>query len=499
MTQSTAPIPGSSPLRVALVAVAFLPLLLILWLLPPTWNYIDSSIYILQSARSNFPHYPPLYLFFTQSIHDLASGIWPHLGSGYVRVLTDSGVYGVVVVQLLLFSFSLLYFASILPVGYGSKIAAVVLICANLNFLVLTGGFYSEGLSISLLIFQFAALFDLLGEKPRTLSWIVFPLAAYFGIETRHAVATYIWALPCMGAALYFYGRTVSAKRVLAFLLISLTIYGATKATAAGFCSLWQSECTPIVGRAGVYRFYEAQRVLPESEREAQVARLQEKTDDRFLKETIHIMFTDTHPWSGSVQRLWKIFNETPREQWEGWSADLLLNAAFKLYLTNPDSALFTSIGNSFYLYLTRTIGGNVDSIIQNSVNSLDLYHKEHLSPNYRNLTSTALAQSSHFDAFTKSSIVTSLRNIAYWHITLFTVLVTTACIARKKITPRVAVYVIGCQLFGWGSLLLVSIITCTVVRYMAVTEVLLFLSLGSLVTCFGSRGTETKRSFFGQ
>ncbi len=303
--------------------ICALPPVALFFLIPPTFNAIDSAVVLTGSLESLIPHWPPLYplfLFFNKLIF------------GY----SDVGIYAIAIEQQVATVLASIYVMTALNGNWRRTLMASCLLIAN-HFYVVSHGIFTEALSSSLfLVFLGAALRLALqseselcktvaklrlrvfrdlpdGQRVRTvvitkrvLAFSVYFIALYFMTMARHNMIVFASLLPC-NYIFRFLMRSKGAnfKAFLVTVLLGVGALFAVHVSNEMICRFLGKESTPLFGRVGVYRVQALpwERMKP-AEKDELIRAVERRCPDDFCRAAFEIMRTDDNPWKGSYDKI---------------------------------------------------------------------------------------------------------------------------------------------------------------------------------------------------
>lgn len=243
-----------------LIFLTLLPSLLLVLFVPPSWNYIDSYMFITPHSLVLVPQHQPLYLVVCQVFMKLASYNWP-------------GVSMLIIFQHLVYLAGLLWLVYGLR-AYRARILLTIFMGLNWGLLILVHGVYMEALFCGLLVGLLGFVVRVLNadEKNGVLFWLGFAMVLWALMTTRHIGILFAALLPGVMLGLVILNRGAGYRKYLGAagiaIAMSVIAFAGTKALNAYVKHLYPKKHEAQYGKPGVYRIaYMQWDKMPKQER----------------------------------------------------------------------------------------------------------------------------------------------------------------------------------------------------------------------------------------
>lgn len=299
------------------------PALVSLWelvSLPLMWNGSDSSIWLLWQWHW-IPHHPPIYPAFMA----LANALFDTPESVVRFVATAQHAATVLAIAYLATAFRGRW--QILWMSLVGTFAVAGGVYAQ--------GLFTEGLASAFFLFFLGAVLRLYRDGTTRPVLAALGLGLLAASLTRHAYIFFALVPVAYLVIVQLFTRALPVRERLRTLSVVFALVGgvalANSLVVQYACLMLDSQCTSIIGRAGVYRMQDAYALVPGDEREGWLAGLVERAPDRFVAEAIPLMVTAPNPWTGPRDAI------ALDSALSGQGEDRLMNAGFMRFLTWPD------------------------------------------------------------------------------------------------------------------------------------------------------------------
>jgi hypothetical protein len=298
--------------------------------LPPLWNGSDSVIWLLWQLTW-IPHHAPAYPLMMHLLERLTGDDPAGMLHGAMLIQHGLQVLGVAWVATALrgpWRILLVSAAASLGTCYG----------------LFSHGLFTEGLANPLLLLILGALMRLWRDGPTRSVMIALALTLLIGSSSRHLMIVFA-GMPVLFLLLLTLRRhrLRSGWRAVGLaVMLALGVLGANTAINAWLSLLLDTQTVSMLGRPGIYRIQDAYKLVPPSEREPWLAELQSRIDDPAVRAALPLMASIDNPWAGPAGAL------TREPTLYGSHPDALMSAAFKAFLLWPNEAVWAQWSREF-------------------------------------------------------------------------------------------------------------------------------------------------------
>jgi hypothetical protein len=336
----------------------------IVWLatLPPSWNYIDSLVVMLyRIAPGVIPHYPLFYPLFTRTVNHWMTHLFEPqaatLAEWGTENLSDTSLYGILVIQHLLFAAAVTYLACVLARTLRRRLLVVLPFYLTPSLSLYNQGIFSEGPWITSLIFVLAAGIHLLRtDRPNAWNYGVYFVAWIAALLTRHVSFIFAFMVPAamLGLAALEYSRwRQHLTRAALAIAVSVAGWYAVGIVNRVVCPLVGVAYHSVYGRSGVYHITMVDwTAVPAESRESLQRSIQEKSSSPLVAGAVPVIFANRNPWTGTWNDVRTYVAAQGDEVLAGRDVGILTDE-----ILNEVSGLFVRSWNPWYLgRVTQTL-----------------------------------------------------------------------------------------------------------------------------------------------
>lgn len=489
--------------------------LFLLIFIPPTWNYADSIVYLLDTpGPSVMLHYPPLYWFFLKVCNYLAlqasdpfnTHIWNQVF--FSSAVSKNGLYTAIIIQHLFLAGALVYIAWGWGKNFWTRLIIIITLLANPALLFFNHGFYSEGLWISFVIFQLGSSFIIATQSEiRAHHYIIYILSIFFGILTRHIGIILAPFLPWLIIASRF--SRIKEPMNFWFKKFSFSILATVFALTLNSLVLkkiydsFGIEKRSTVGHPSMSRIIDFPwEKLNRSEKIQIIQNMQNRTDDPLVYEAIPLAIPlDKKPSEEMQNEIYSLIlkkiktlggkslspSQINQEMILAFQ-DRVLNKICRLFLTSGNRHLLQIMAQDMDKYYTASLLDSTHDILDTSVRSLDLYN--HYEPREKTLLLpiSKMIRSENTSKYQTLMHILQSWPLSLWgkvknyHLILFLMVSVIICYFKQWIEEGTVLFILSCILFLISYVTIMSIISIFLFRYTLLNSVLIHLPLALFI-----------------
>lgn len=347
--------PRSVASLLVVFAAAAAPSMVWLATLPPAWNYIDSLVVMLYGiAPGVIPHYPLLYPLFTRTVNYVLTHLFEPQSATVAQWgsenLSDTSLYGILVIQHVLFAAAVTYLACVLARTLGRRLLVVIPFCLTPSLSLYNHGIFSEGPWITSLIFVLGAGIQLLrAERPSPWNYGIYFAAWIAALLTRHVSFIFAFMVPAamLGLVVFDFPRwRQHLARAALTIAVSLAGWYAVGLVNRVVCPWVGVAYHSVYGRSGVYHITMVDwAAVPADSRESLIRSLQEKSSSPLVAGAVPVIFANRSPWTGTWSDVRDYVASQGEEALAGRDVGILTDE-----ILNEVSGLFVRSWNPWYL-----------------------------------------------------------------------------------------------------------------------------------------------------
>lgn len=473
-----------------LLLTAALPSIFFLVTLPPQWNFIDAFLTITLEVKQVIPHWPPIYPFITQLLHNFGAHGLNFLSylSGPKIVISTQGIYAIILFQHALYIASLIYFVRSITDRPLFRILGVAVISGSLCLALYEHGIYSEAITIPLMFFQLGATLRLVNSPDNRKDLAVYFSSLTCGALTRHATALLACLAPLVFLLLWIWRRRATMRQFVTVVLTSGAAIVAVKVVMATMIWAWNRSDVPIYGRTGTYHMYYGWRDSTPEGRVEILKHVQSLSDDKDIQDAYPVIFNITSPWLEAHNNLVTYVQSDPARK-ARWDPDVLLNKLYLLYLTHPDAALLGAIKNAFMGYMNNTFSAENWTILSISANSA---FPRYRTPDYvKSFASSDLFDDHQLNRTTQmesSWVLHIWDGITVLHLSALATLLVLVAALLRLVPGEQLVFASVCLFVSWINTFVLSLITLFLGRYAVPSDVLILAAIAVTLAGLGEK-----------